>query len=224
MVCERLKVGFRFKNTEFEHLLGLIHATIGISLLDMEIDHARERQEAEIFKHLFGLIREGIIPLLSKMENMRKAIFYTSEFQKPGFQVNMVEIEDWESIPFGSEFQKAGVEFNMAKKFKDDGDKIWNWLTIPYATELQEAGIEFDKAKKFKDLLAHRNRNEDQNSKSCETGTQMDGVELKTIEKLKLLLCLNKIENWKLVPCGKELQEAGVKFNKAKKFKRLLAF
>ncbi|KAF5465153.1 hypothetical protein F2P56_015184 [Juglans regia] len=80
MVCERLKVGFRFKNTEFEHLLGLIHATIGISLLDMEIDHARERQEAEIFKHLFGLIREGIIPLLSKMENMRKAIFYTSEF------------------------------------------------------------------------------------------------------------------------------------------------
>ncbi|XP_041010655.1 UPF0481 protein At3g47200-like [Juglans microcarpa x Juglans regia] len=223
MVCQRLKVGFRFKNTEFEHLLGLIHATIGISLLDTEIAHARECQEAEIFKRLFGLIRECIIPLLAKMENMRKAIFYTSEFQKSGFIVNMEEIEDWTSIPFGLEFQKAGVEFNMAKKFKDDGGKISNWLTIRYATELQEAGIEFHKAKKFQDLLDHRNRNEDQNSKPCETGTQMDGVELKAVEKLKRLLCLNKIENWKSVPYGKELHEAGVEFNKAKKFKRLLA-
>ncbi|XP_040996201.1 uncharacterized protein LOC121242367 [Juglans microcarpa x Juglans regia] len=217
MVCQCLTIGFRFKNTEFEHLLGLIHATIGISLLDTEIDHAKEHQEegvklkvAEIFKRLFGLIHEAIIPLLAK---------------KPRFQVNMaaIENEDWESIPFGSEFQEAGVAFNIAKKFKDDLFEIWSWTTIPYAIELQEAGIEFDKAKKFKDLHAHRNRNEDQKSKLCETGTQMDVDELKTVEKLKSLLCLDKIENWKSVPYGKELHEAGVEFNKAKKFKRLLA-
>ncbi|KAF5465149.1 hypothetical protein F2P56_015180 [Juglans regia] len=221
MVHQRLMVGFRIKNAEFEHLLGLIHATISISLLDTEIDHARERQKArvklknaEIFKCLFGLIREAIIPLLAKMENMRKTIPYTRKFQKPRFQVIMVEIEneDWESIPFGSEFQEAGVEFNMAKKFKDGLFEILSWTTIPYAIELQEAGIEFDKAKKFKDLLAYRNRNEDQKSKPWET-----------VQKLKRLLCLDKIENWKSVPYGKELQEAGVEFNKAKKFKRLLA-
>ncbi|KAF5465129.1 hypothetical protein F2P56_015160 [Juglans regia] len=229
MVWQRLMVGFRFKNVEFEHLLGLIHTTICISLLDMEIDHARERQEvgvklknAEIFKRLFGLIREAIIPLLAKMENMRKAISYTSKFQKPGFQVNMAEIEEWESIPYGSEFQEARIEFNMAKKFKDDVYETDRWITIPYAIELQEAGIEFNKAKKFKDLH-DRNRNEDQKSKPCEIGTQMDGVELKTLEKFKRLLCLDRIENWKSVPYGKELHEAGVEFNKAKKFKRLFA-
>ncbi|XP_035547367.1 uncharacterized protein LOC118348905 [Juglans regia] len=47
----------------------------------------------------------------------------------------------------------------------------------------------------------------------------MDGVELKIVDKFKRLLCLDKIENWKSVPYGKEIHEARVEFNKAKKFK-----
>ncbi|XP_040998168.1 uncharacterized protein LOC121244183 [Juglans microcarpa x Juglans regia] len=217
MICLRLTVGFRFKKAEFEHLLGLIHASIGISLLDTEIEYARERQEvgvklknAKIFKSLFGPIREAIIPLLAKMENMRKAISYTSQFQKPRFQVNMAEIENWESIPFGLEFQEVGIEFKMAKKFKDDGYKIIRWTSILHYNELQKAGIDFDKAKKFQDLH-NRNRNEDQNSKPCVI-----------VEKFTRLLCQIKIETWKSIPYGKELREAGVEFNKAKKFKRSL--
>ncbi|KAG2726297.1 hypothetical protein I3760_01G106300 [Carya illinoinensis] len=118
-----LGVGFKFKNVEFEHLLGLIHTTICISLLDTEIDNARESQEArvklkmlEIFKHLFG---------------PRKAISHASEFQRLGPQVNMTKIEEnWEAIPFGLELRKI---------------KQWN---VHSATELEEAGIKFKKAEK----------------------------------------------------------------------------
>ncbi|KAG6731002.1 hypothetical protein I3842_01G108400 [Carya illinoinensis] len=73
MICERLELGFRFKYANFNHLLGLIHATICISILDTEIDHAKERQEAgvkfkmaKIFKHLFGLIGKSVTSLRAK--------------------------------------------------------------------------------------------------------------------------------------------------------------
>ncbi|KAF5465137.1 hypothetical protein F2P56_015168 [Juglans regia] len=239
MVYKRLELGFRFKNAEFEHLLGLIHATICISILDTEIDHAKECQEAgvklkkaEIFKQQFSLIRKAVIPLLAKMKNTKKAISYYSECQRSGSLVNMgekltdlhglKEIEDWESIPFGSELLKARVEFNMANKFKDKLYEFCDWIPIPFAFELKEAGIELNKANNFKEIY-DRNRNEDWMSKQCEIGPQIDGVELNVIQKFKHLLCLNKIENWKSIPYGKELCEAGVKFDKAKKFKRLHA-
>ncbi|XP_041010496.1 uncharacterized protein LOC121254493 isoform X2 [Juglans microcarpa x Juglans regia] len=212
MVQQRLVVGFRFKNIEFEHLLGLIHATICISLLDTEIDHARERQEAgvklknaETFKPLFGL---------------RKAISYARKFQRSRFLVEKEEklkhldvldrTEDWKSIPFGLELQKTGIEFNMANKFKDKLHEIGKWRTIPYhGIALQEAGIELKEAKKFQNLY-DQNRNEDQKS-----------ISYILVEKFTRLLCQLKIETWKSIPYGKELREAGVEFNKAKKFKHL---
>ncbi|KAF5465140.1 hypothetical protein F2P56_015171 [Juglans regia] len=72
IICQRLELGFRFKNAEFEDLLGLIHATICISILDSEIDHAKECQEAgwsqmaKIFKHPFGLIGKAVTSLHAK--------------------------------------------------------------------------------------------------------------------------------------------------------------
>ncbi|KAG6731007.1 hypothetical protein I3842_01G108900 [Carya illinoinensis] len=142
-------------NAKFEHLLGLIHATICISILDTEIDHAEECQEAvvkfkkaEIFKHVFGLIGKVVIPLLVKMKKMRKAISYASTFQRSGSLVSITdkltdlhglkEIEDWTTIPLSTELLEARVEFNIAKKFQDS--------SIHSATELEEAGIKFKKA------------------------------------------------------------------------------
>ncbi|KAF5465150.1 hypothetical protein F2P56_015181 [Juglans regia] len=239
MICQRLEHGFRFKNAEFEHLLGLIHATICISILDTEIDHAKECQEAEvkikkaeIFKHLFDLICKAVIPLLAKMKNTRKAISYSNECS--GSLDNMVEkltdlhgpkeVEDWKSIPFGLELLEAQVGFNMANKFKDKLFEFFDWIPIPFGFELKEAGIELNKAKNFEKIY-DRNRNEDWKSKQCEIGPRIDGVELNAIQKVKHLFCLNKIENWiwKSIPYNKELREAGVEFHKAMKFKRLHA-
>ena len=123
MVSQRLMVGFRFKNVEFEHLLGLIHAAICISILDSEISHVAERQEAivklkkvEIFKHLFGQIRKVVITLLAKMENMKKgrkkkSISYATELEESKLPYIRKRIQDWNSIPYGMQLQEAGVEF-----------------------------------------------------------------------------------------------------------------
>ncbi|KAG2726276.1 hypothetical protein I3760_01G104800 [Carya illinoinensis] len=210
LVCQRLLVGFRFKNAEFDHLLGLIHASISISILDTAI----KNQEVGLFKHLFGLIRKAVIRLLAKKENMREENSYASG----------------DKSPFSLELQNVGVKPGMAKKFMDhvSESNLDRWIRIPYALELQEAGIEFNKD------LQNLNRNKDQKSEPCETRTQKDGVESKTAEEFKRLLCLNKIQNyWKSIrievwnklgiPFAKELLEARVGFHKAKKFKRLHA-
>ncbi|KAG6667585.1 hypothetical protein I3843_01G101800 [Carya illinoinensis] len=217
MVLERFYVGFRFMNTEFEHLLGLIHATICISIVDTEIKRQEARvkhKKDEIFQHLFG-------PICKFVFLMRKATSHASELQKLGSP----KIEgNWKEIPYGLELRKVGIEFNMAKKFKDKLDEDDRWINIPFDIELQEAGIALKKAKKFKDLLRERDKNKGRKPKPFEMWPQMDGVELEATEKLKGLLCLNKVKNWKSIPHGEELRDAEVEFNKAKKFKRLLAF
>ncbi|KAF5465133.1 hypothetical protein F2P56_015164 [Juglans regia] len=147
IVYKNLEFGFRFKNAAFEHLLGGIHATICISILDIGIDHAKECQEAgvklkkaEIFKHLFGLICKAAIPLLAKMKSTRKAISYFSECQR---------LKTGSRSQYLKELREAGVKFHKAKKFKrlhalreiDD-------RSIHSATELEEVGVKFKKDEK----------------------------------------------------------------------------
>ncbi|KAG2726618.1 hypothetical protein I3760_01G122100 [Carya illinoinensis] len=108
MVHEHLEVGDKFKKADFKHLLDLIHTIIRLSILDMELHRATERQEVgvifkngERLKHSFGLIHRVVSDIfLAKMEN--------------------TTIEDWDSIrPYGTELREAGVKFKMAKIFRD---------------------------------------------------------------------------------------------------------
>ncbi|KAG7995594.1 hypothetical protein I3843_01G117800 [Carya illinoinensis] len=201
MVHEHLEVGYKFKNADFKHLLDLIHTIIRLSILDMELHRATERQEVgvifknvEIFKHLFcRLIHRVVSPLLVKMEITR--------------------IEDWDSIPYGTELREAGVKFKMAKIFLDKLNENKRWESIPDAVAFQEAGIEFKKAMNFCVSQALLNRNEDDKSKPR-------GAKSRMVKKFMcLLICLNKMEDWNSIPDGRELREAGVDFMKAKKFR-----
>ncbi|XP_035547364.1 UPF0481 protein At3g47200-like [Juglans regia] len=149
MVCQRLKLGFRFKNAEFEHLLGLIHATISISLLDIEIDHARERQEVgvkcknpKIFKHLVGLICEAIIPLLAKMKNMRKA----KKFKRLH---DLTKIEH-KNIHSATELEEAGIKFKKVEKSNVFSIKFNNGLM-----EISPLGIEDHTETYLQNLIAY---------------------------------------------------------------------
>ncbi|XP_035547331.1 uncharacterized protein LOC118348888 [Juglans regia] len=228
IVHEHLKVGDIFKNADFKHLLDLIHTMIKLSVLDMELDRAIERQEVGIkfkkgviFKHLFGLISRVVSPLPAKMENMNKGICCAIDLQKSGLKFNMTEIfkfpyrpkkiEDWNSIPYGIELHEAGVDFKMAKKFRDKFKENKRWKLIPDAIAFQDAGVELEKAMRFSYPLG-LNRNEDGKKKLC-------GAIFKMVEKFMPLSFLNKIEYWNSIPEGRELKEAGVEFKKAKKFR-----
>ncbi|XP_040989684.1 uncharacterized protein LOC121237146 [Juglans microcarpa x Juglans regia] len=234
---EHLKVGDIFKNADFKHLLDLIHTMIKLSVLDMELDRAIERQEVgvkfkkgEKFKHLFGLICRVASPLLAKLENIKKggkkkSSRHAIELQQNSrFESNMAEnsqhpdddlnnwIEDWNSIPHGTKLHDAGVKFEMAEKFKNKFEENECWKSIPDGIAFQEAGIELEKADKFRELVCQERPNEDGKSKLC-------GAKFKMIEKCMRLPFLNKIEYWNSIPEGRELKEAGVEFKKAKKFR-----
>ncbi|KAG7995290.1 hypothetical protein I3843_01G102100 [Carya illinoinensis] len=218
MVWDLSMLGFRFKDTKFEHLLGLIHAAICISIIDIDIGFgARERLKAR--------------------ESQRHG-FQVNMAEKPEFEVKMEEIKGWESVPYSSELQEAGVGLDMAKKLRDDVFEFGRWLTIPYAFEFQEAGIEFKKAKELTDTHFYGYWNED----------EMDGVELKTkfkrlicpdkidrwksipygkvlrgagvefnkAEQFKRLFDLREFDDWN-IHGATELEEAGIKFKTARR-------
>ncbi|KAF5464943.1 hypothetical protein F2P56_014980 [Juglans regia] len=230
IVHEHLKVGDMFKNADFKHLLDLIHTMIKLSVLDMELDRAIERQEVGIkfkkgviFKHLFGLISRVVSPLPAKMENMKKGICYAIKLQNSELKFNITEIfefpyrpkkiEDWNSIPYGTELRAAGVEFKMAEKFRDklNENKFWELVPEYDAIAFQDAGVELKKALSFSYSLG-LNRNEDGKKKLC-------GAIFNMVNKFMRLPFLNKIEYWNSIPECRELKEAGVEFKKAKKFR-----
>ncbi|XP_042988945.1 uncharacterized protein LOC122316474 [Carya illinoinensis] len=221
IVYEHLQVGDKFKNANFKHLLDLIHTIIRLSVLDMELHRAKKCQEVgvkfkkgEIFKILFGLISGVASPLLGKMANMKlgckkKSRRYAIELEKSKLPYTF---EDWNSVPYGAQLQEAGVKFEMAEKFRDKFVENFVWkLTTPDAIAFQEAEIELEKAKEFLDL-PRRNRNEEDEKELCPITSKM-------VEKFMRLPFLNKIENWKSIPNGREFKEAGVNFKKAKKFR-----
>ncbi|KAF5477612.1 hypothetical protein F2P56_004232 [Juglans regia] len=196
----------RMQKAKFEHLLGLINATISISILDgVELNHHALTEKEDRATIPVAVELEAAGSELNKANNLKEIYDRnTNDRVETGLQIDGVElnaiqndIENWKSIPNGEELRKAGVEFDTTKKFKllyahKEND---DWKKIPFADELQEVGIELNKAKKFKEIY-DRNRN--------------------VLHKFKRLLCLNKIRNWKSIPFGKELCEAGVEFNKAK--------
>ncbi|KAG2726619.1 hypothetical protein I3760_01G122200 [Carya illinoinensis] len=210
MVHEHLLVGVKFKKAEFKHLLDLIYTIFRLSVIDMELDRAIERQEVgvkfmmgEIFQHLFGLIRSVVSPLLEKLEKMKG---YEKIIKFDGWN------EDDASIPYGTELREAGVEFEMAKKF---GDKFqeWKvrWESTPDAIVFQVAGIEFGEARRILWDPLVQNRNDEDKS-------ELSGAKSKLVERFMNLLCLNKNENWDSIPHGTKFRKAGVEFEKAKKF------
>ncbi|KAG2726296.1 hypothetical protein I3760_01G106200 [Carya illinoinensis] len=146
-------VGHRFKYTEFEHLLGLIHATICISILDTEIDNAKECQEAgvkfkmaEIFKDLFGLVCKAVIALLAIMKITRKT--------------ELTEIEH-SNIHSVTELEEAGVKFKKAEKSNFFAIKFNNGLM-----EISTLSIEDDAETYLRNLIAYEQFCDGQNGSS----------------------------------------------------------
>ncbi|KAF5464945.1 hypothetical protein F2P56_014982 [Juglans regia] len=230
IVHEHLKVGDMVKNADFKHLLDLIHAMIKLSVLDMELDRAIERQEVGIkfkkgviFKHLFDVISRVVSPLPAKIENMKNGICYAVKLQKSGLKFNIIEIfkfpyrpkkiEDWSSIPYGTELRTAGVKFKMAEKFRDKlyENEVWEFLPEYDAIAFQDVGVGLEEAMRFSYSLG-LNKNEDGKKKLC-------GAIFNMVKKFMCLPFLNKIEHWNSIPEGRELKEAGVEFKKAKKFR-----
>ncbi|XP_042969730.1 uncharacterized protein LOC122302494 isoform X2 [Carya illinoinensis] len=222
IIWEHLQIEDKFKNANFKHLLDLIHTSIRLSVLDMELHHAKKCQEVRVkfkkgerFKNLFGLISRVASPLLAKMENMKKgrkkkSLAFAISLVKSKLPYSPKRIEDWNSIPYGTQLQEAGVEFEMAEEFRKKFVENKDWVSIPDAIAFQEAGIELKKAKEFLNLL-RRNRNGDNTKKLCPTIFKM-------VEKFMRLPFLNKIAYWNSIPDGRELKKSEVELKKAKKF------
>ncbi|KAG2726286.1 hypothetical protein I3760_01G105300 [Carya illinoinensis] len=222
MVWKRLQVGFRFKNVDqFEHLLGLIHATICISILDAEIAHARERhdQAKKVILKMPKIFQHPVIPLLAKRKDMSNQEPLLPEGLEGDSEEDMEAETDqgWEreSIPNGSELKEAGITFKMAKKFKDHVNEIqaWEKESIKHAFELQEAGIELKDAMEFNRLLRGYPA-EEHNSRLY--SKLLSEAKVKFRKAKNFIRLREEAEELTLVymnvHCAIELEEAGIEF------------